>query len=162
MKARMTRLNAIFRSGASSLQSPLLLLIRLYWGWQFAQTGWGKLLHLSRFTAYFYQLGIPLPHLSALFVGLLELCGGILMAIGLFSRPVALLLAIDMIAAYVVADTAALKSFFSNPGDFYSADPFTFLAASLIVLIFGPGFFALDTFIDRSTHRQSVPGRRLK
>ena len=28
---------------SSSLQSPFLLAVRLYWGWQFLQTGWGKL-----------------------------------------------------------------------------------------------------------------------
>ncbi len=157
MSDRIIRLNDLFRKGASSLQSPLLLAVRLYWGWQFAQTGWGKLQHLSRFTSYFFQLGIPLPHLAAIFVALLELCGGILMAIGLFSRPVALALAIDMIVAYIVADSSALASFFSNPGNFYGADPFTFLAASLIVLIFGPGFFALDTILDRFMNRRNIP-----
>ena len=30
-------------------QSLLLLAVRLYWGWQFAQTGWGKLTHISRY-----------------------------------------------------------------------------------------------------------------
>lgn len=153
MKDRTTRLHAIFRKGASSLQSPLLLFIRLYWGWQFVETGWGKLQHLTRVTAFLYQLGIPLPHLSALFIGLLELCGGILMAVGLFSRPIALLLTIDMIVAYLTADKSALTSIFTNPGSFYGADPFTFLAASLIIFVFGPGFFALDTFI----HRNSAP-----
>lgn len=153
MSDGMTRLYSLFRKGASSLQSPLLLFIRLYWGWQFAQTGWGKLQNLSHVTAFLYQLGIPLPHLSALFVGLLELCGGILMAIGLFSRPIALLLTIDMIVAYLTADKSALTSIFTNPSAFYGADPFTFLAASLIIFIFGPGFFALDTFI----HRNSAP-----
>lgn len=153
----MTRLYAIFRKAASSLQSPLLLFIRLYWGWQFVQTGWGKLQHLSHVTGYFSQLGIPLPHAAALFNSLLELCGGILMAIGLFSRPVALLLAIDMIVAYITADSSALASIFSKPGDFYGADPFTFLAASLIILIFGPGLFALDTLIARLRHRHPVP-----
>jgi hypothetical protein len=32
----------------SGAQTGLLLLIRLYWGFQFAQDGWGKLTHLSR------------------------------------------------------------------------------------------------------------------
>ena len=27
----------------NSLRNPLLLAIRLYWGWQFAQDGWGSL-----------------------------------------------------------------------------------------------------------------------
>jgi putative oxidoreductase len=138
----------MFRNTASSLQSPLLLLVRLYWGWQFAQTGWGKLQHLSHVTGFFVQLGIPLPHATAVFIALLEFCGGILMAVGLASRPIAFALAFDMIVAYVLADRHALASFFSDPGTFYGADPFTFLAASLVVLAFGPGYFALDRFLE--------------
>ena len=37
-------------AAASSLQSVLLLAVRLYWGWQFMQTGWGKLHHLDKVT----------------------------------------------------------------------------------------------------------------
>ena len=36
---------------------------------------------------------------------------------------------------------------FSDPGKFYVADPYTFLFASLMVLIFGTGFFAVDTLV---------------
>jgi hypothetical protein len=45
------------------------------------------------------------------------------------------------------ADHEALASIFSDPGKFYVADPYTFLFASLMVLIFGPGLFAVDTLI---------------
>lgn len=157
MKNWMNRCYELLKRSASSLQSPLLLLVRLYWGWQFAQTGWGKLQHLSHVTNFFVQLGIPLPHVAAVWVALLEFCGGILLALGLASRPLALLLVIDMIAAYLAADMAAFTSFFSNPGKFYGADPFTFLAASLLILIFGPGLFALDSLIARfSTKRDEI------
>jgi len=30
------------------LQSPFLLLVRLYWGWQLIQSGWGKLHNLEK------------------------------------------------------------------------------------------------------------------
>ena len=136
-----------FCNGMASLQSPLLLLVRLYWGWQLAETGWGKLRHLAHVTQFFTQLGLPLPHITAVWIALLEFCGGILLAIGLASRPVALLLAIDMMVAYIVADKAALAAFFTNPGAFSTADPFVFLAASLVILVFGPGHFALDALI---------------
>ena len=39
-----------FAGVLNRLQSPLLLVIRLYWGWQFAQDGWGKLTHLDKVT----------------------------------------------------------------------------------------------------------------
>ena len=45
----------------SYLQSPFLLLVRLYWGWQLAQSGWGKLHHLSNVGEYFATLGLPMP-----------------------------------------------------------------------------------------------------
>jgi putative oxidoreductase len=49
-----------------------------------------------------------------------------------------------MLVAYWTAEHEALVSIFSDPGKFYVADPFTFLFASLIVLIFGAGFVSLD------------------
>jgi putative oxidoreductase len=54
-----------------------------------------------------------------------------------------------MIMAYVTADREALFSIFSDPDKFYAAAPYTFLIASLIILIFGPGKIALDTLLRR-------------
>ena len=126
------------------LQSIFLLLVRLYWGWQFAQTGWGKLHSLAKVTAYFASLGIPLPGLNAPFVAGLEFAGGLLLILGLASRPIALLLVGDMLVAYLTADREALLSILSDPGKFYGAAPYTFLFAAVLVLLFGPGKIALD------------------
>jgi putative oxidoreductase len=136
-----------FRRFVSALQSPLLLLVRLYWGWQFIQTGWGKFNALPHVTDYFTQLGLPAPHATAIFIAWLEFIGGILLIVGLLSRITALALFIDMLVAYIVGDHAALLAFFSDPDKFAAAAPFTFMAASLIILIFGPGLFALDTLV---------------
>jgi len=134
-------------SGLSSLASPMLLAVRLYWGFQFAQTGWGKLHNLAKITAFFGSLNIPAPRFAAPAVSLLEFVGGILLMLGLFSRPIAFLLACNMFVAYWTADHDAFTSVFSDPGKFYIADPYTFLFASLMVLIFGAGFWAVDTMI---------------
>ena len=130
-----------------SLQSLMLLAVRLYWGFQFAQTGWGKLHNLAKITAFFASLNIPFPGFSAPFVSLLEFVGGILLMLGLFSRPIAFLLACNMFVAYWTADHGALASIFSDPGKFYVADPYTFLFASLMVLVFGSGLVAVDTLV---------------
>jgi putative oxidoreductase len=131
------------------LQSFLLLLIRLYWGWQFAQTGWGKLHNLSHVSQFFASLGLPAPGVTALFVALVEFVGGILLALGLGSRFVALVLFVNMTVAYWTADRIAFLGVISAPDKFYAADPFTFWFASLIILIFGPGVFAIDWFFRR-------------
>lgn len=159
----LTRAYAGFRRGASSLQSVFLLLVRLYWGWQFAQSGWGRLHHLPQATQFFASLHLPFPEATVVFVSTLEFVGGILLAIGLASRVIGLLLAIDMIVAYITADPEALHAIFSDPGKFYNADPYTFLFASLVVLIFGPGRFAVDWLLPRRLEESTtVEAKRLK
>ena len=115
---------------SASLQSPLLLAIRLYWGWQFMQTGWGKLSDINKVMGFFTDLGIPAPALNAWFVSSLEFGGGLLLILGLGSRLIALPLVIDMIVAYIAADREALFSIISNPDKFASAAPYNFLIAS--------------------------------
>ena len=145
--SHMLRLYRRITLAPSSLQSVMLLAVRLYWGFQFAQTGWGKLHHLAKIAGFFASLNIPYPGFTAPFVSTLELVGGVLLMLGLFSRPFALLLACSMFVAYWTADREALSAIFSDPGKFYAADPFTFLFASPMVLIFGAGFFAVDTLV---------------
>jgi putative oxidoreductase len=132
---------------ASYLQSPFLLFIRLYWGIQLAQNGWGKMHNLARVTEYFSSLGVPAPGINAPFVATVEFVAGILLVVGLFSRFVGLVLTIDMGMAYVFGDRAAMLSIFSDPDKFVAAAPYNYLFAALLILIFGPGLVALDTFL---------------
>src|SRR5271169_2304531 len=134
---------------SSSLQSPFLLAVRLYWGWQFMQTGWGKLINIGKVIHFFTQLGIPAPALNAYFVSGLEFGGGVLLVLGLGSRLIALPLVINMLVAYITADREALFSILSNPDKFMGAAPFTFLIASIIVLIFGAGAISVDALLAR-------------
>jgi putative oxidoreductase len=133
----------------SKLQSPLLLLIRLYWGWQFAVTGWGKLTHLDRTAGFFASLHIPMPKLNAMMAGSTECFGGLLLLLGLGSRIITVPLIFTMIVAYVTADFGRVQNIFVKPDDFVSAPEFQFLLTALIVLIFGPGAFSLDAIIAR-------------
>ncbi len=133
--------------GASQLQSPLLLVARLYWGWSFFQTGLGKLQNLEKTTDFFQSLGIPLPGLNAAMAGTTECVGGLLLLVGLASRLTALPLIVTMIVAYLTAEIDTVKNIFSEPDKFLAADPFLFLLAAVIVLVFGPGAFSLDRLI---------------
>ncbi len=141
-----------FRVVLDSLRNPLLLGIRLYWGWQFATDGWGKLTHLDRVADYFgNSLHLPAPGATAMFVGMVEFAGGILFAAGLGSRLVSLILFVNMTVAYLAApdDRANFFHVFSKPEDFYGATPYTYWFAALMILILGPGLFALDTLVRR-------------
>ncbi|HWA88055.1 MAG TPA: DoxX family protein [Opitutus sp.] len=129
------------------LQSPLLFLIRLWWGWSFIQTGWGKLTHLDRVTNFFASLGLPAPHANAILIGSTECVGGTLLLLGLFARFVSPVLIVMLLVAYWTADREALFSIISHPDKFTAADPFLFLYAALIVFAFGPGRLSLDALV---------------
>lgn len=141
------RLYSWFLKVANLFQPVLLLAVRLYWGWQFWQTGMGKLSNIPKVVEYFTSLGVPAPELNAYFIALLEAVGGVLLILGLGSRLIALPLTIDMVMAYVFGDREALAAIFSEPDKFYTATPYTFLFASMLILFFGPGRFSLDTLI---------------
>lgn len=147
--AQLQRLYERFFDLISYLQSPFLLFVRLYWGWQLWQSGWGKLHNLPRVTEFFTSLGLPMPAQMAVAIACLEFFGGIFLAAGLLSRLTTLALTINLIAAYITADREALFSIFSDPDKFYAAAPYTFLIASLIILLFGPGKIALDTVLKK-------------
>ena len=85
------------------------------------------------------QMSGSLPPLM-LFAALLELVGGILILIGLLTRPVAFLLAGEMAVAYFMAH--APNSFFPavNQGDAAILFCFVFL----YLFFSGPGAFAVD------------------
>jgi putative oxidoreductase len=128
-------------------KSPFLLLVRLYWGWQLAQSGWGKLHHLSSVGEYFATLGLPMPAQMAVFIACVEFFGGIFLALGLASRMTGLVLTVNLTMAYLIGDREALLSFFSDPDKFTAAAPFAFLVVALVVLIFGAGRISADTAV---------------
>ena len=111
---------------AGRAKCPLLLAIRLYWGWQFAQDGWGKLTHLARVTEFLFAAGIA-------------------------SRLVSLVLFVNMTVAYlsVPDDRINFSHILSNPSDFYNATPYTYWFAALLILILGPGWVSVDTLVKR-------------
>ena len=131
----------------SYAQSPFLLFVRIYWGWQLWQSGWGKLHNLGKVTEFFTSLNMPAPAQMAVFIACVEFFGGILFALGAFSRLTSLVLTVNLTLAYILADREALFSIFSDPDKFTAAAPFNFLVASLIVLIFGAGRISVDTVL---------------
>lgn len=128
----------------SYAQSPFLLFVRVYWGWQLWQSGWGKLHNLDKVTEFFTSLNMPAPAQMAVFIACVEFFGGILFALGAFSRLTSVVLTVNLTMAYILADRVALFSIFSDPDKFTAAAPFNFLVASLIVLIFGAGRISVD------------------
>lgn len=133
----------------SLLQHPLLLVLRLYWGYDFYQTGLGKLNNLEGTTEFFASLNIPFPLFNAIAAGSTELICGILLMAGLGSRYFTLPLIVIMCVAYATDDREALMNIISEPDVFISATPFLHLLTSVIIMVFGAGMFSVDGLIER-------------
>ena len=147
----------LFVTAANFLQSPLLLVLRVYFCWQLYLTGKGKLSNIGKVIDFFTSLGIPAPALNAYFVSSLECFGGLLLIIGLASRPIALMIVISMSVAYLTADLEAVQSIFSDYDKFVKADPFPFLLTALIILAFGPGLLSIDAILKRAVGQIAFP-----
>lgn len=137
------------------LKSPLLLLMRLFWGWGFMHSGWEKLQDIDNFAKTLEGWHVFAPYFNAYLVGYVELLGGLCLFLGFASRLAAIPLIIEMISAYFIAHQDA----FASLDKFTSASPFYFLLTALIVLAFGPGRFSFDYMFERWIfHKaQSVP-----
>src|SRR4029077_20151087 len=95
---RVKKLHDKFFSLVSSYaQTPFLLFVRLYWGWQLVESGWGKLHNLDKVTEFFTSLGLPMPGPTAVFISSLEFFGGILLGLGLFSPLFSLLTTVNLL-----------------------------------------------------------------
>lgn len=92
-------------AGAASNSSVTILLGRILLAVIFLLSGFGKLTAISGTAAYFGSLGLPLPTVTAVVVGLIELLGGIAVLIGFQTRATAWVLAVFTIATGLVAHT---------------------------------------------------------
>jgi putative oxidoreductase len=126
------------------LQSPLLLAIRLFWGGSFVVTGLGKLEMVANF---FQSLGIPFPFFSATLTALIEMSCGACLLLGFASRFVTIPLILTMITAILTSEQVALRHILSDPQTIIHTDPFSFLFASLIIFVFGPGSVSIDRWL---------------
>jgi len=130
------------------------LLMRLFVGYFFMETGWGKIHNLDGFTMRFARWGIPYPAFNAALSAYTEFLGGALTIIGLGMRFVSIPMIINMIVAIL---TVKLKDV-SGLDDFAELDE-PLYALSFVWLFFsGAGWLSVDyllrQFVDNAIGRE--------
>ena len=113
-------------------------LLRLVLAVVFIAHGYPKLFGgFAGIANFFESIGIKPGKFWALIVGVTEFGGGILLILGIFVQPVALLLAIDMIVAIW---KVKWKEGFKSGYEF----ELVLLVIALSLLVLGPGAFSID------------------
>ncbi len=116
------------------------LFLRIAVGVIFIAHGRQKLFGgLTGFGQYLESLGVPLPHVFAIIVALVEFLGGIALLLGLFTRWAALLLAINMLVAIL---RVHLPYGLTGTGGFEF--PLALLAAALSLAVTGPQRLSIE------------------
>jgi putative oxidoreductase len=119
------------------------LLMRLFVGYFFMETGWAKIHNLDAFTTRFAGWGIPYPAFNAALSAYTEFFGGALTMLGLGMRFVSIPMIINMIVAIL---TVKLKDV-SGLDDFAELDE-PLYALSFVWLFFsGAGWLSIDGLI---------------
>src|SRR3546814_20628372 len=85
--------------GSERIRDEALLIARILLAVLFLVFGWGKLTDYSGTVVYMTQTGAPLPPIAALVAMVLEFFGGIELVLGVWTRPVAVLIAFFNIIA---------------------------------------------------------------
>ena len=139
----------------SSFQWLAALLVRIFVGYFFFETGWGKLHNLDAFTTRFMQWGIPHPAFNAALSAYAECLGGALTMAGLGTRFVSIPMMINMAVAII---TVKMKSV-AGLNDFVELDEPLYALAYFWLLVSGPGFVSVDYLIRSMVDTPSgIPG----
>src|SRR5271163_5221857 len=119
------------------------LLVRLFVGYFFMETGWGKLHNLDGFAQRFAGWGIPYPHFNAALSAYTELIGGLLTMLGLGTRLVSIPMIINMLVAILKVNLMSVNGL----DDFSELDEPLYALVYLWLLLSGPGWVSVDYIV---------------
>lgn len=144
----------------SQLEKYGSLVARLAVAAIFIHGGWGKLGELEGTAAYIAAKGLPAAELGALFAALLELGGGLAIALGLGARWAALALAIFLVpTTWLFHNPIGLEGAAAAMQTIQVYKNLAIAGGLLALTAFGPGPLALEARL-RHARQPGQPGFR--
>jgi putative oxidoreductase len=148
-----------------------ILFLRLMAGGVFFWEGILKFVYTNQGVGRFTKLGIPFPHETAVFVGCLEIVGGLLLLSGLATRLIAIPFVIEMIVAILTTKISLYLG--TSPLPLPPALPkvgiwavlheiradYAQILTTAFLLVNGPGRWSLDAVLLRRFRKPAAAGR---
>jgi|TARA_Y100000310_G_scaffold345855_1_gene471473 putative oxidoreductase len=120
-----------------------LTALRLFLGILFVYHGFIRIFvigNLPGSAAYFAQVGIPLPEISAFVFGVVELGGGLLLLLGILTRWSSSIIILELLIAFFYVHSKNGLLVTNNGFEFI----LLLMAALLVVVVNGPGHLAVS------------------
>lgn len=121
------------------------LVLRLFFGYFWLETGWAKLHNLDGFTARFVDWGIPFPAASAALSAGTDFVGGLFLMLGFLTRFTAAAMGFNMVVAIALVVVKNVAGF----DEFVELDEVVYVLIFFWLLMAGPGKASLDTLVAR-------------
>jgi putative oxidoreductase len=135
---------------AGRLNDGIILVARILLVTLFLVFGWDKLTNYAGASAYMAQVGAPVPALAALVAIVMEVVVAFALAVGLWTGPLALLL-----AAYTLGTGIIGHPFWAGEGAARYMDAINFyknisiIGGCLLLYVTGPGRYSIDARLSR-------------
>lgn len=127
-------------------RDEVLLLARIFIALLFLIFGWEKLTGFSGTVQYMTQVGAPFPVLATIVAVVMEFFVGIAIVAGIFTRPLAILLALYTLGTALIAHhywTMSGSAHFENEINFYKN--ISIIGGLLVLYVTGSGRYSIDT-----------------
>jgi putative oxidoreductase len=129
----------------------IILVARILLVTLFLVFGWDKLTNYAGALAYMAQVGAPLPALAALVAIVMEVVAACAVALGLCTRPLALLLAVYTLGAGIIGHrfwAAEGATRYMDAINFYKN--ISIMGGCLLLYVTGPGRYSIDARLGRT------------
>jgi putative oxidoreductase len=140
----------MFNYGAKTFADELILSARFLLVLLFLIFGWQKITDYAGTVAYMAQTGAPAPGISAIIAIIMELFVSAAIVLGIFTRPLALLLMAYTLGTGIIGHhywTMTGMEQYENMINFYKN--VSIMGGLLLLYVSGPGKYSIDHLLQR-------------